>query len=920
MKTVIPPDWFELHNTSANAINLQGWSCSDDLTDTLKWIFPDVIIDADDYLRVWASDKDRNGERNYRTLVSEGDVARYLVPNQNVSNEWVNLSFDDGAWSEGPLGIGYGDGDDNTLISSNISLFLRKTFTLSNAADVESLIFDVDYDDSFIAYINGQEIARANISGLFPAYNVSALTDREAQMYNGGLPVRFNIEDIDGLLQDGENVLSIQVHNVSPGSSDMSIIPFLTGVFTAPSNDGITPPDILDLDTEQALHTNFKLSSTGETLYLFDDNSLLVDSLQIPELPENISVGIPYGQPNAIHYFDVLTPEAQNPEEGYLGISSNDIIFSHPGGLTEPISLSLSGIDAPGVIRYTLDATPPTENSPIYTNAIDISDNTVVRARAFQDNFLPSLVQTRSYILNASHDLPVVCIAFDPPDFFDEDTGMYAFGDSYESDFPYFGANFWEDWERPIHLSLYEEDGSLGAAFNAGAKIFGGWSRGNDQRSLSIFARNQYGVGTFEYPFFPDLPYDTYEAIVLRNSGNDWNNTMMRDAVLTGLMKGADIEFQAYRPVVAYLNESYWGIYNIREKINEHFLASKWGVDPEEIDLLEFNGSVIYGDNTDYLALVNFISSANLANAGNYNIVASQMDLDNFALYQAAQIYFDNRDWPGNNIKYGRHHSGKWRWIIFDTDFGFGPWNQFNYLSNTLEFALEPNGPGWPNPPWATLLLRRLTQSTTFRNLFVNRFADELNSRFLPERVNERIDSVAAKISSEIPEHFERWGASPDDWMGQVNGMRNFANQRPASVKGHILSEFDLPAYHEITFEIDNLEEGYVQVNSLTIDEVNEWQGDYFQEVPITVTAIGRPGYIFSHWISSGGVLNNQELTIDMQGDMSLKPVFQFLGTPEIVINEINYKSADDFDPGDWVELYNPYNSFYRFVELGIER
>jgi hypothetical protein len=385
------PDWFELHNTSANAINLQGWTCSDDLADIQKWTFPDVTIAADAYLRVWASDKDRKGERNYRTLVSEGDIARYLVPNQNVSNEWVNLSFDDGAWSEGPLGIGYGDGDDNTVISSNISLFLRKTFTLSNAADVESLIFDVDYDDSFIAYVNGQEIARANISGLFPAYNVTAFTDREAQMYNGGLPERFTIENIEGLLQDGENVLSIQVHNVSPGSSDMSIIPFLTGVFTAPSNDGINPPDILDLDIEQALHTNFKLSSTGETLYLFDDNSLLVDSLQIPELPENISVGIPYGQPDAIYYFDVLTPEAQNPEEGYWGISSNDIVFSHPGGLTDPISLSLSGVDAPGVIRYTLDATPPTESSPIYTGAIDISSNMWYGQRHFRTIFFPHL-------------------------------------------------------------------------------------------------------------------------------------------------------------------------------------------------------------------------------------------------------------------------------------------------------------------------------------------------------------------------------------------------------------------------------------------------------------------------------------------------------------------------------------------------
>ncbi|MCB0644280.1 MAG: chitobiase/beta-hexosaminidase C-terminal domain-containing protein, partial [Phaeodactylibacter sp.] len=374
----------------------------------------------------------------------------------------------------------------------------------SNADPVEALILDVDYDDSFVAYINGQEVARANISGLNPAYNATSLTDHEAQMYSGGLQERFAIDVVAGLLQDGDNVLCIQVHNVSTGSSDMSMIPFLTAAYSAPTTDGVAPPAILGFENDQILHTNFKFSSAGETVYLFDELGELADSLVLPALQPDISYGVPTGQPDMLHYFDLPTPAAANPDAGYLGISTDNIVFSHPGGVTAALNLALSGVDPPAVIHYTLDATPPTESSALYTDPIPINENTVVRARVFQADYLPSVIQSRSYLVDLSHDLPMLTLVADPPDFFDEETGIYVFGNSYEPNIPYFGANFWEDWERPIHLTIYEEDGTLGAAFDGGVKIFGGYSRSNDQRSLSIFARGKYGFNEFDYPFFPD--------------------------------------------------------------------------------------------------------------------------------------------------------------------------------------------------------------------------------------------------------------------------------------------------------------------------------------------------------------------------------------------------------------------------------
>ena len=160
---------------------------------------------------------------------------------------------------------------------------------------------------------------------------------------------------------------------------------------------------------------------------------------------------------------------------------------------------------------------------------------------------------------------------------------MYVHGPNYEQNFPYFGSNFWEDWERPIHFEIREPDGS-GYAGNAGVKIFGGWSRAFPQKSLSIFARSHYGPSSFEYSLFPDSDVDEYEAFVLRNSGNDWESTVMRDGFITSIADYLNIDHQRYRPALLFLNGEFWGIQNIREKVNEHFISSTHSIAPEHID------------------------------------------------------------------------------------------------------------------------------------------------------------------------------------------------------------------------------------------------------------------------------------------------------------------------------------------------
>ena len=759
------PDWLELHNYGTQDISINGWFLSDDVDDLEKWIFPNITLSPNQYLLLWASSKDRSNISYSRTLVNQGDAFKYLIPTSEPSSTWKTLSFDDSGWSESASGFGYNDADDTTIIpTGTTSVYLRKVFEITDLSSISSLILDIDYDDAFVAYLNGVEVARANINGVPPAFDSGTIQDHEAQMYSGGSPDRFLISDFSSILTLGNNILTVQAHNVSSNSSDFTIIPFLSAVFITPNSSGVTPPDILNLATNN-LHTNFKISSSSEILSLSDALGNIVDQLTAENLPPNTSIGISSNSGNLVSYLDT-TPGYENSTTEYLGAVQSEVDFSQEGGLIdESFTLSLSGSNPGEVIRYALGGEEPTESSSTYINPIEINTNTSVRARIFLDNYFPSPIYTKSYIIGANHEIDVMLLTTDPDNFFDQDTGIYVFGPdgTYDTNQPYFGANFWEDWERPIHFYFHENETDDFSEFNAGIKIFGGWSRGqNGQRSMSIFARGEYGDSKFDHPFFNQLGYDNFQALVLRNSGQDWMRSSMKDIMLTSLMRGSGLDFQEHNPVATYINGEYWGMYNLREKINEHMLASKHNVDADDITLLTNNAEEIEGSNEEYNQLIDYISSTDLTLDSNFEYVEQQIDLNAYALYQASNIFFNNTDWPGNNIKFWKHQEGKWRWIMYDTDFGFGPfWAPENYDENTLGFALYPHGQNWPNPSWSTLLFRRLTTNIGFRNKFINRYADELNTRFLADKVKNHIDQIYATIEPEVITHYERWKDDP---------------------------------------------------------------------------------------------------------------------------------------------------------------
>ncbi len=473
-------------------------------------------------------------------------------------------------------------------------------------------------------------------------------------------------------------------------------------------------------------------------------------------------------------------------------------------------------------VYYTTDGGEPSGSVddrfvlPYDHSPISVNSTTVLRARAFKFGYRPSRIVTHTYFIDERVTLPTVSLATDPMYLWDRYEGIYVSGAD---------RNFEKDWEKPAHLELFESSSDRGFAMDIGLSIHGGWSRRLPQKSLAVFSRKAYGPDRISYRLFPDSQTSSYKSFILRNSGNDWAYTMLRDAMMQTLVKDRmDIDFQEYRPVVVFLNGEYWGIHNLRENINRHYLESLYGIDGKKVDLLEGNGTVLEGDAQHYNAMIKFLESSDLTTLESYDQLKSFLDVDEYINYQIAQIYFGNTDWFDDNIKYWRpkEPSGRWRWILFDTDYGFN-----------LPRALKPSPPHHNTLKMATdsFLFAKTLENRRFRNEFIQRFAGHLNTTFKANRVIRIIDSLQVQIASELPRHISRWRDFPapyygdpfssvEEWEGNVEELRSFARQRVDYIRRHISRRFDLESPVTLHLEGNSEAGGRVQINGVTIDSL----------------------------------------------------------------------------------------------------
>jgi hypothetical protein len=761
-------DWIEIYNKGDEPFDLSGCGLSDDPNDLLQWRFPDVILGPGEYVLVFASGKDRwDAETNsFHTNFRLNSVEETVI----LSNAKGQI-LDQITVKEVPSDVSFGRSEEEW--ETWITFQTPSPGYPNNEEGQQSFQEEAMLPSSPI------------IINEIMASNQTDITDEDGdhmdwiELYNqSDKPLALK----DYALSDStKNLVKWRFPDVTLDPGQFLLV-FASG------------KDRRDPEGEY-LHTNFKLSFAGETLTLADSSGNLLDKLILDQIPVNLSYGRQAGK-NGFFFFEKSTPGEANAG-GYPGFSEEPH-FSVAGGIhSNEITLTLEG-PPHASIRYTLDGSVPTLNSQEYSAPISIKKTTVVRARTFQDGLLASSTAIHTYIINENHVLPVVSVSTDPKNLWDWKTGIYVMGDGANPEFPHKGANFWQDWEKPIHIEYYDEKGNLGFSQDAGIKVFGAYSRAMPQKSLAVFARKEYGKERIVYPLFPDKPeLDTFHSIVLRTSGQDAELTKIRDAMMTRLIRDTGVDYQAYRPVVVYLNGEYWGIYNIREKINKYFLAYNHGIEnPDNIDIIEANRNVKAGSADHYDALIEFVKSHDMKDPKNYEYVKTQMDVENYMDYQIAQMYFANTD--NGNIRFWRERSpkGKWRWILYDTDWGF-----FNVDHDTVWHIINPKGTG-VGKMFSNILIRKLLENKEFKEEFIRRFAYHLSHTFTTERVLATIDEMAKKIEPEMPRDKERWGGSMESWERQLNRLRDFAKERPAKLFKYIDQHFRLTQEQKEMFKI----------------------------------------------------------------------------------------------------------------------
>tara|TARA_B110001452_G_C15231026_1_gene426406 strand:- start:281 stop:2458 length:2178 start_codon:yes stop_codon:yes gene_type:complete len=591
------------------------------------------------------------------------------------------------------------------------------------------------------------------------------------------------------------------------------------------------------------LHTSFTLDNKQEHILLFSTKNKLIDSLSYSDQIINCSYGRLSDGSNFFGYFTNPTPGKSNSSLSFKKNSqSPKPRFSNRSGIyNSKQTIKIKSKNKPN-IRYTLDGSDPTEKSMLYNRPLKFDSTVCIKARTFKDGVIPSNTITNSYLINVPHQLPIVSISTDHKNLFDESIGIYF--------------NYAKRWERPIEIE-YFEDKKLIFKSSAGIKIMGAYIRGCPQKAFSIQLKKRYNSDLIDHPFFNDKDYSVFKSFILRNSGNDMSKSFIRDGLMQSLLVDQmDIDYQSYKPVTLYINGKFWGLYNLREKQNKHYLASNHKVDINKIDLIENNKIVIYGNDVEYLKLTKYIDSSDKNSPYFLQGLNGMMDVNEYTNYLLSQIYFDNADWPGLNIKCWRPQKemGIFRWLLFDVDFGFDGWLNVSYSAPTLDCfnhlgPKQQKSPCWANDSSSTKMIRQLLQNTEFKNEFIQRLAVNLNTTFKAERVLHFIDSLKSNIEHIIPDQIERWHAidSLESWNLEIKKLENFAINRPSFLFQYINDFFSLYGTNEVNFNVNDRSMGEIQIHQHKIT-LNNFSLKLFKSIPIKVTAISKGNYEFSRW------------------------------------------------------------------------
>lgn len=528
------------------------------------------------------------------------------------------------------------------------------------------------------------------------------------------------------------------------------------------------------------------------------------------------------------------------------------------------------------------------------------------------------------------YSLPVLSITTNAENIFGYENGIYVPGRRYfeqggtASVFPGTYGNYHEDgpdWERGVHVEIFENSGEQSFSQNVGMRMHGGYGLLRTQKAFRLYARDRYDEkNDMLYAFFPgttksinDEPLEMFRRILFRQGGN-WYN-FLNDVLAHRIMERTHVGTQRCRRFLHFINGEYWGLINARDRLDEYHLARNYDIDPDNIIILHGPDSPtvsswkLEAGYPEDVALYNEFHAYALDHDLNvdehYETIQQMLCIDSYIDYHVMFLYFANRDWYGHrHFRFWRvrnpsnrpYQDGKWRIMVWDFD-NAGQYHTYDLLSN----ALDPDGGGDEfnfRHGHRTALFRNMLENDAFRFRFINRFADHMNTTFTPHRVQPMVQHEYDILNVEMPEHIQRWhrNVANSYYLGK---WLEFPELRPPYQRQHLIEHFNLSGEARITLNVDSPDHGFIRINTVNIasetpgipKDVFPWSGIYFQGVPVELEALPHLGYRFAGW--QGIDAHSATVTLDLTGDLTVTALFaEDTDNPVVDIPDRNLRHA----------------------------
>ena len=729
--------YIEIINVSNKSINLENYSLSNDVDCSFKWQFPNRVITPGETLVIYTSGtSSKKGElstgfklkskNGYAVLSNNKGKVIDRVEYNNLGNGMAYVRTENGFAQSSSITPGYPNTVDGQMKFQSEYIKTPKDLIINEAMN------------SNYEYLpqNG-----GNYYDWIELYNNSGKT--------------INLSNYC-LTTNDNTMCSYKLPKVELKSGEYYIV--MTSGNTKLSNS-------------KYQHASFKLGDT-DAVYLTKSDEI-IDSIMVANVPLGYSMG---RSGSSIVYFSKPTPGSKNGS-GTEAISYLPYADIKSGiyDRNKEFKVTLTGS---GKIYYTLDGSEPTTSSKVYSSPLTIKKTTVLRIMSKEAGKLSSDVNNYSYILDTSHKTSVMSLIIDSKKLnkVNNNTSLNS------------------NVQEKGYVEYFDKEGE-GFSIDVGLKLFGGSTRSYKKKSYEIKFKKKYGDAKLNYKVFKNVDSSVFDSLVLRTGSQDefqYNDqrTVIKDVVATSLMgKYTDVDVQDYVPIVLYINGKYWGIYFIREKVDETFVSNHYNVKATKADtnILRIDGEVKSGSNKKYNSMISFINNNSLSNSKNYEKIKKQIDIQSFSDFWIGEIYTANYDIL--NTRYFSNplvDNGKWKYIFYDIDSGF-----FRTSQNTFVEYTNPSGMGSWNFP--TVLLRNMMKSSEFKNTFLERLSYNLNNTWAYKNVEKRIDEVIDEIGKEeFKKNAERWGNSYSHWEKSIKSMKTFAKNRNSYVVKYAKSYFNL--------------------------------------------------------------------------------------------------------------------------------